>query len=167
MVAEQLSSTEKEKIEKDIRDAIHTLIAGCEALDMEAAFGIFSDSPNFLMMGTDGSLCDYQTYLNNNIDYLRTCSSFKLTTFRGEIRILGRDTAIFSWAYKAEAILHTGDQDIVENAGATFVFSRVSDTWKVVYYHEASVPVKRVSKKKFDKAMSKVPKVEPPDYDRL
>jgi hypothetical protein len=146
MNAEYLSSSEKEKIENELREAINTLIAGCEALDMELAFGVFSDSPDFLMMGTGGSLCDYQTYLNNNINYLTTCANFKLTTLKEEIRILGCDIAIFSWAYRAEATLKTGEQDIVENAGATFVFSKVSGEWKVVYYHESSSPPIRVSK---------------------
>ena len=146
MNADHLSNSEKETIEKELHAAIDTLIAGCETLDMELAFGIFSNSPDFLMMGTDGSLCDYQTYVNNNIDYLMTCSNFKLTTFKEEIRILRRDLAIFSWAYRAEATLKTGEQDIVENAGATFVFSKVKDEWKVVYYHESSTPPIRVSK---------------------
>lgn len=88
MSAEHLLNSEKAKIKKELQEAIHTLIAGCEALDMELAFGIFSNSPDFLMMATDGSLCDYQTYLNNNVDYL----------------------------------------------------------WKVVYYHESSLPPTRVSK---------------------
>ena len=146
MKAEHLSGSEKEKIRKELQEAISTLIAGCEALDMESAFGVFSSSPDFLMMGTDGSLCDYQTYLNNNIHYLVTCSNFELTTLNEEVRILDRDTAIFSWAYRAKATLKTGEQDIVENAGATFVFSRVNSEWKVVYYHESSVPPTRVSK---------------------
>ena len=146
MEAEHLSGSEKEKIKNELQKAINTLIAGCEALDMELAFGVFSNSPDFLMMGTDGSLCDYQTYLNNNIKYLMTCANFKLTTLQEEIRILDRDMAIFSWAYRAEATLKTGEQDIVENAGATFVFSKVNDEWKVVYYLESSVPPTRVSK---------------------
>lgn len=146
MSAEHLLNSEKAKIKKELQEAIHTLIAGCEALDMELAFGIFSNSPDFLMMATDGSLCDYQTYLNNNVDYLMTCSNFTLTTLQKEIRILNRGMAIFSWAYRAEATLKTGERDIVENAGATFVFSKVNDEWKVVYYHESSLPPTRVSK---------------------
>lgn len=146
MNAEHLSYSEKGKIKKELQEAIHTLIAGCEALDMELAFGIFSSSPDFLMMGTDGSLCDYQTYLNNNINYLMTCENFKLTTFQEEIRILDRDMAVFSWGYRVEATLKTGEQDIIENAGASFVFSKVNDEWKVVYYHESSVPLIRIPK---------------------
>jgi hypothetical protein len=144
--SEHLSSPEKETIEKELHAAIDTLIAGCETLDMELAFAIFSNSPDFLMMSTDGSLCDYQTYLNNNIDYLMTCSRFRLTTFRREVRVLDRDTAVFSWAYGARATLKTGEQDIIENAGATFLFRRVNDEWKVVYYHESSVPPARITK---------------------
>jgi hypothetical protein len=144
MNGEHLSSSEMEQIKKELQEVINTLIMGCEALDMEVAFGMFANSPDFLMMGTDGSLCDYQTYLNNNVDYLMTCSDFKLTTFKEEIRILSRDMAIFAWSYGAEAALKTGEKDIVENAGATFVFRKVDDEWKVVYYHESSLPPVRI-----------------------
>jgi hypothetical protein len=143
MNAHHLSSGEKERIENELQEAVNSLIAGCEALDMELAFGAFSDSADFLMMGTDGSLCDYQTYLRNNVDYLLTCSIFKLTTLEQEIRVLNRDVAVLSWAYKAEATLKTGERDVVEKAGASFVFGRVNDEWKVVYYHESSLPPTR------------------------
>ena len=145
MTAIQLSDSEKEKIREELHQIINTLIAGCEALDMEMAFGMFSDSSAFLMMGTDGYLCDYQTYVDNNVSYLMTCSNFELTTRRQEIRILARDTAIFSWAYSAAATLKTGERDLVENAGASFVFGRVDGEWKVVYYHESSAPAQRIA----------------------
>jgi len=140
MNTEGFSSPEKDKIEREIRTAISTLITGCETLDMDLAFQAFSDTPDSLMMGTDGSLCDYRTYVNSNVDYLMTCSSFKLTKFRDEIGILSPDLAVFSWAYGAEATLESGEKDIVEKAGASFVFSKVEDEWKVVYYHESSLP---------------------------
>ena len=146
MNADSLSNAEQERIKEELREAIDTLIRGCETLDMELAFGIFSDWPDFLMMGTDGSLCDFQTYVDNNVDYLKTCSSFELTTFGEEIRILSREVAIFSWAYGAKATLKTGEQDIVEKAGATFVFGKVENEWKVVYYHESSLPGTRLPK---------------------
>ena len=112
---------------------------------MDLAFKVFSDSPDFLMMGTGGNLCDYQTYLKDNIDYLKTCSKFELTTFKEEVRVLDRETAVFSWAYKAVATLKTGERDVIDNAGASFLFRKVDGEWKVVYYHESSVPPVRVS----------------------
>jgi hypothetical protein len=118
MSAQHPSSSEKEEIEKELQEAVNTLKAGCEALDMEMAFGVFSDSSDFLMMGTDGSLCDCQTYLNNNIDYLTTCSNFKLTTLGEQIRILDRDVAIFSWAYRSAcgSTPHPGRFDLTQSA---------------------------------------------------
>ena len=123
---ESFSNVEKEVIAGEVRQVIRRLIRGCETLDIDTAFDMFLDSPDFLMMGTDGSLCNYQTYVNNNIDYLVTCSDFELTTRNEDIRILTRDVAVFSWAYKAKATLKTGEQDIVENAGATFESVRSS-----------------------------------------
>jgi hypothetical protein len=145
MNTQPLSVSEEKQIKQELKAAIDTLIAGCEALDMDLAFKVFADSPAFLMMGADGSLCDYQAYLTNNVDYLMACSAFELTTFNEESRILDRDTAVYAWSYGAKATLKTGEQDIVENAGASFVFRRVDDKWKVVYYHESSVVPKRVS----------------------
>jgi len=97
------------------------------------------------MIGTDGTCCDYETYLKNNLEYLKTCVSFELTTLGEKIKILNNVTTIYSWAYRAEATLMTGGKDIVDKAGATFVFQKINDLWKVVYYHESSVPPIRKS----------------------
>lgn len=141
---ESLSRAEEDSIAEEVKEAIRSLIRGCESLDMDMAFDAFLDAPDFLMMGTDGALCDFKTYLKNNIDYLETCTSFELTTFNEEIRILDSETAIYSWAYGVEATLLTGEMDMIENAGATFVFHKMGGKWKVVYYHESSVPPRRI-----------------------
>jgi hypothetical protein len=135
-----ISKAEEEAIKEKIKEAIRNLMRGCETLDMQLAFDIFLDSPDFLMMGTDGTLCDYDTYLKNNIDYLDTCRGFKLTTFKEEIRVLDHETAIYAWVYGAEATLETGERDVIEKAGASFVFRKIGGQWKVAYYHESSVP---------------------------
>ena len=83
--SQKRSTAEKSQIQQEIKAVMDTLITGCENLDLKMAFGMFADEPDFLMMGTDGTLCDYQTYLKNNVDYLRTCASFKLTTFQEDI----------------------------------------------------------------------------------
>ncbi|MBI9050099.1 MAG: nuclear transport factor 2 family protein [Anaerolineaceae bacterium] len=141
-----LTPVQKEKMEKEINEIIVTLIKGCETLDMDMAFGMFANIPEFIMMGTDGSQVDHDTYVNNNINYLSDCSAFDLKTFNGETRVLDENTAIYSWAYQAKATLKSGDIDMVDRAGATFVFRKIADKWKVVYYHEATVPPRRISK---------------------
>lgn len=145
MKEHSLSIAEKEQIQKEVEEVLNSLIEGCETLDMELAFGMFLNFPDFVMMSTDGTLYDYETYLKDNIDYLSTCSSFKLTTFRKEIRVINNETAVCAWSYRAEATLKTGERDIVEHAGASFVFTKIDGEWKVIFYHESSSPTKRIS----------------------
>ncbi len=144
MVEERLSNSEQKAIERELKEAINTLVSGCETLNMEQAFSVFWNSPDFVMMGTDGSMHDYQAYVGSNVAYLMTCSAFRLTTFREEVRILDRNTAVVAWGYRADATLKTGEQEAVANAGATFVFRRMDGVWKVVTCHESSVPPVRV-----------------------
>ncbi len=141
----RMKNTDVEVIRKEIKELVDGLIRGCESLDPETAFGIFSDSPDFLMMGTDGSVVDHPTYLKNNLDYLQTCDQFRLTTHHEEIRIIDPGVAVFAWSYAAEAFLKTGEREIIDHAGASFVFQKVKGRWKVVYYHESSSPPRRVA----------------------
>ena len=140
-----LSESDKEKIKKEVKKVISTLIRGCEALDMDMAFRAYSDSPDFLMIGMDGSLCDYQTFIRNNKEYLTTCSDFKLITMKEIITILHRDEVLFSLIYKAEATQKTGEKDIFNKAGASFLLRKINHEWKVIYYHESGFPPDRIS----------------------
>lgn len=128
----------------EILQLLGDLIKGCETLDMNLAYGMFSRAPEFLMMNTDGSLCDFETYYRNDVDYLGTCAAFRLTTYGTEVRIIDANTAVLAWSYKAEATLKTGERDIVDNAGASFVFVRQDGEWKVAYYHQSTVPFRRL-----------------------
>ena len=138
-----LSQTDVEQIKDEITQAVKTVITGCEALDMEMAFQVFWNSPDFRMISMDGGLCDYQTYVQNNIDYLQTCARFTLTTITLEIPVVTRTFAICSWIYRVDATLKTGEHDRIERAGASFVFRKIDDEWKVVYYQESTLPPTR------------------------
>ena len=135
---------DNEKIANEILRILDDLIEGCETLDMDLAYGMFSRSPDFLMMNTDGALCDFATFYKNDVDYLGTCARFSLTTYSTDVRVIDRDHAVLAWSYKAEAFLKMGERDIVDKAGASFVFVRKEDEWKVAYYHQSSVPFRRL-----------------------
>jgi hypothetical protein len=63
-----LLQTDVEQIKNEITQAVKTVITGCETLDIERAFQVFWDSPDFRMISMDGGLCDYQTYVQNNLE---------------------------------------------------------------------------------------------------
>ncbi len=136
----RVSESERKKIEAEILAMLDRLIVGCESLDMDAAFGPFSRSSEFRMIGADGSLCDFETFYGNNVSYLETCSAFSLTTIAADVLVLRSDLAVLSWIYRAEATLKTGERDVIERAGATFVFEKREGGWVAVRYHESSLP---------------------------
>jgi hypothetical protein len=140
----RLSKADRLQIEGEIRAVLDDLIRGCESLDLDLAFGMFSDSPDFLMMATDGTLCDHDAYVGNNVDYLKTCTAFSLETSDVRVRVLEADSAVLAWSYAARATLSTGETDVIDKAGASFVLRRVDDRWTVVYYHESSNPPVRL-----------------------
>ena len=135
-----LTADEEAAIEIVLRDKVGSLVAGCESLEMDVAFQSFSRSPAFLRMTTDGSLCDSETYISDNVQYMGNCSRFRLHTRDLQVRVLGRAAAVVAWSYSAEASFRSGEQAIVEKAGATFVFGLVRGEWQIVYYHESSTP---------------------------
>lgn len=144
MVA-RISKVERERIEEEVRQLLDDLIQGCESLDLDRAFDVFSDSPDFLMMATDGALSSHDSYVQGNVDYLSACTAFSLETSDVQVRVLDSDTAVLAWSYAARATLVTGEVDIIDRAGASFLLRRMDDRWSVVYYHESSVPPVRVS----------------------
>ncbi len=135
-----MSETDRKGIEDEIREALDCLITGCETLDMELAFSPFSRSPEFRMIAADGSLCNFATYYDNNVSYLETCSAFSLTTIASDVLVLRPDLAVLSWIYKAVATFKSGEQDIIDRAGASFVFEKRNGEWKAIHYHESSLP---------------------------
>ena len=140
----RVSESERKTIEAGILALLDRLIAGCESLDMDAAFGPFSRSSEFRMIGADGALCDFATFYRNNVSYLETCSAFSLSTIAADVLVLRLDLAVLSWVYRAEATLAGGERDVIERAGATFVFEKRDGEWKAVRYHESSLQPVRV-----------------------
>ena len=136
---------EQEKIRKEIEYEIDNLIRGCEELNLEKAFKVYLKSANFFMIAADGYYYDYQTFYNNNKNYFDILSKFELTTIKRDLKILSNDLVIYSWIYKVIATLKTGEQDILNSAGATFLFKKINDVWTVINYHESSAPPTRKS----------------------
>ena len=139
----QLPPEDAERIEAEVLAVLDRLIDGCERLDMDLAFGIFDRSDTFRMVAGDGTVCSFADYYTNNIAYLETCAAFEIETIRTDVLVLRHDLAILTWSYRVEATLTSGARDIIDRAGATFVFELQDGQWKVVRYHESSGLVER------------------------
>lgn len=131
-------------IKEELHFLISSMISSFESLDCKAAFEVFHNSVDFIMMGTDGTICGYDSYVKNNLSYFDLCEDFKLKTFNKEVRVIDDNTAVYSWAYGVNAKLKSGETDVIDHAGASFLFHRINSNWKVVYYHESTVEWRRI-----------------------
>ena len=130
--------SDAESIANEIHGILAALIAGYEACDMAPVRDAFCDGPDFLMMNTDGALCGFDIFYDNDAVYLDACADFTLTTHDTQVRIMDADCAVLAWSYSAEALLKTGERDRVDKAGASFIFVRRAGAWKCAYYHQSS-----------------------------
>ncbi len=91
-----LTESDKDLIKKEIRKEIDSLIAGCEMLDMEKAFAVFSDDPGFYMIAADGCSYDYHAFITNNRNYFKSCLAFQRNTDKLGIKVLSADHVVVS-----------------------------------------------------------------------
>jgi ketosteroid isomerase-like protein len=129
---------DRERIEREVLATLARLIAGCERLDMELAFGMFDRSDAFRMVAGDGTVCTFDEYYESNVGYLGQCESFQLETVQANVLVLRSDLAVLTWSYRVKATLQSGAQDRIGRAGATFLLELRDGEWKVVRYHESS-----------------------------
>jgi len=128
------------RIERGVRAAVAQVIRGCEALDLEMAFGPYLKTEAFRMVSREGVLCDYRRFFRDNEDYLKRCSEFRLATLAEYLGVLGPHAAVFLWVYRAEAVFESGVSEVFDPAAATFVFREMDGEWRIVSYHESGVP---------------------------
>jgi len=139
-----LSHAEKAAITAEVKQEIDGLIEGCEQLDMERAFAIFSREPGFYVIAGDGKAYDFPTFYDNNKQYLGACSRFELETSKLDIKVLTRELVVVSWLYKATATYSSGAQDVIEHAGATFVLQKSNGKWVAISYQESNAAPVRI-----------------------
>jgi len=94
--------------------------------------------------GADGSLCDFDTFFAGNGAYFEQCSAFEIETLGADVQTLPGGLVRYAWVYKVVATLKTGERDVFDKAGATFLFQEIDGRWKAVYYQESSQPPRRV-----------------------
>ncbi len=133
-----LTEADKNKVMEDIRSEIAGLSQGAESLNTAMAMALYSDSPEFRFISTDGSLADYSSFYRSSDEFFKSCSSVKFTRLQDEFTFLTDDLVIYSWIYRARAVSKSGERYNYDKIGATFLFRRVDQKWKTIYLHESA-----------------------------
>jgi uncharacterized protein (TIGR02246 family) len=124
---------------KEITEVVNAIIQGLEKMDAEVLFQSYSNSPDFILFTTDGSMVDYQLAKSHNAGWFKSLSSLKVTTVKEEFRFLPGNVVICAWRATFDMTLKTGGEPKMDFA-ITFVFNKSENRWKVVYQQTSALP---------------------------
>ena len=136
----QMTPQEQDVAKKEIREVADRILQSLNTMDVEALLQPYWNSPDFVLVSTDGSMADYQTAKNGTVEMFKLLASLKYTTVKDEFRFLPGNTVIYAWSGKSEFAFKTGEQSRIDAYTITFVFRKMDNSWKIVYAHESASP---------------------------
>jgi ketosteroid isomerase-like protein len=130
---------DQEVAKKELTDAVNAIVQGLEKMDTEVLFQSYSNSPDFILFTTDGSMVNYQAAKNHHFGWFKSLSSLKVTTVASEFRFLSGNIAVCAWCSRFEMMLKAGGNAKMDFA-ITLIFEKIDNHWKVVYQQTSALP---------------------------
>jgi len=134
-----MTPQEQESAKKELTEVVTAIIQGLEKMDAEVLFESYSNSPDFILFTTDGSMADYQLAKSHNAGWFRSLSSLKVATVKEEFRFLPGNVAVCAWHATFDITFKTGGEAKMDFA-ITFVFNKRENRWKVLYQQTSALP---------------------------
>jgi hypothetical protein len=136
----RMTPQEQETTKKEIKDAVVAIFKSLEKMDIDTLFQSYSNSSDFILLTTDGSMVNLNEAKNHHTAWFNSLSSLKVTTIREEFRFLPGNIVICGWLGKFEMTLKSGEQLKINKFGITFIFKKIDNYWKVIYQQSSSLP---------------------------
>lgn len=137
----QMTQQQQETAKKEIGEAVKAITQNLEKMDVEALFQLYSNTPDFVFLTTDGSMmADLQEVKNHHAAWFKSLSSLKVTPIKDNYIFLVGNKVICSWMGKFEMKLGSGEQLKIDKFGITFIFNKIDNLWKVTYQHSSALP---------------------------
>jgi ketosteroid isomerase-like protein len=128
-----------ENVKKELTEAVSVISQSLEKMDAEALFQSYSDSPDFILFTTDGSMLNYAGAKNHHVMWFKSLSSLNVTTLKQEFRTLPGNAVVCAWCSRFAMTLKSGGQPTVDFA-VTFIFNKIDGHWKVIYQQTSALP---------------------------
>ena len=91
---DDLSPEQVSQIRNDVTAATDTIVARFNRLDVEGTFAVYHESPDFVVLGPDGSKVDYAAYKKMNADFVAPAASVMLTTKANDCRVMASSSKL-------------------------------------------------------------------------
>lgn len=136
----QMTSQEQDVAKREISEVLDRLLQSASKLDAEALLQSYSNSPDFILLSTVGSMVDYQGTKTGTAEMYKSLSALKFTTVRNEFRFLPGNVVICAWLGKCDITFKTEERATIDPYAITFVFRKLDSQWKIIYSHESAAP---------------------------
>ena len=131
----ELSVSEKQKIEVDLRKRVQKIVENSEIGNLEEVAEVYWDSPEFVGV-TNGEIKNYEKYIEGDKEYFEILNKQKFSENDLLFTFLSKDIVIATYNGNALADLNDGTKLRLDPFTATLVFKNIDGTWKSVYTNE-------------------------------
>jgi ketosteroid isomerase-like protein len=136
----QMTSQEQDVAKKEISEVLNQQLQTASKLDAEALLQSYSNSPDFILLTTTGSMADYQGTKNGTAEMYKSLTALEFTTLKNEFRFLPGNIVICAWLGKCDITFKTEERATIDSYAITFVFKKLDNHWKIIYSHESASP---------------------------
>jgi hypothetical protein len=136
----QLTPQELEDAKKEIKDVSDQIISAADKLDMNAFFKDFSNTPEFIFVGTDGTSYDFQSYVEMSKEFVKPLLASSFILKKTDFRVLSNDLMLNIMSGSWDLTMPGGDHLKFDTYTITCLFKKIDNQWKVIFMHESASP---------------------------
>lgn len=133
----EMTTEQKQTIEKEISALTKEFFRNVEKLDIEACMTFFENTPDFLAVNPDGTSGDYNSLKKLNADGFSQMSTLTATPKKEVIRILSDSQVLYTFFSTQVFELKTGQKMKYENVAGTMLLTKINGAWKATFYQES------------------------------
>jgi hypothetical protein len=143
--SDQLTLQQKNQIIKELRTKSDSMLVRWQRLDPVGVMQYYSPD---LVVASDSSLIDFQTYTNGWIDFNKSVASVVVTLIREDFTFVKNDIVISTVFDKDETVLKSGDKIIYNPHTYVTVYKKEAGQWRGIYLCASGIPAVQPAEKK-------------------
>ena len=142
----QMTAEELDLAKKEIKNICDQLFSAVNKLDMDAFFKDFSNSPEFLFIGTDGKSYDFQSYVDMSKEFVKPLSESSFILNKSDFRVLSNDLMLYINSGTWDLAFPTGDHIKFDTYTINCLFKKIENQWKIIFLQESASPAVEIPK---------------------
>jgi ketosteroid isomerase-like protein len=135
-----MTETESDNIIKNVKDSYTKITEYSKNAQLDSFLGCYDNSPNFLSIGADGKMSNYEEFKKACTEYYNSLKEQSIITTQEKFHVLDKNLVIVGWTGNIIANLKNGDTVKMNNYSITSLFKMVEGKWKVIHDHESALP---------------------------